>query len=78
MSGYLGAPRFRVTEIEGYGPFALGYKYAEGTSFGIVDRAYCCLEVWGDYSRKDMGSKPLWARRFVANEKCAELNAKNV
>jgi hypothetical protein len=75
MSDYLGAPRFRVTELEGYS-FA-SMNPAPGTSFAIIDRAYCCAEVWQDRSVKGMGQATLWARRFRANEKCAELNAKH-
>jgi hypothetical protein len=77
MSDYLGAPRFRMTEIDGYSSAARDQHYALGVSFAIVDRAYCCLEVWSDYSRAGMGQATLWARRFRANDRCAELNAKH-
>lgn len=77
MSMYLGEPRFRVNELEGYSETARGHNYTQGTSFAIVDRAYCCLEVWSDYARMNMGSAPLWMRRFKANQRCAEYNARH-
>jgi hypothetical protein len=74
MSDYLGAPRFRVTEIEGYAELAGGSKYQLTTSFHIVDRAYCCAIVWQNRVRKG-GCGPLWVRRAKAHAKCAALNA---
>lgn len=71
---YLGEPRFRVAEIEGYGLAAKGNREPT-VGFQIIDRAYCCCEVWGDYA-KEHGGGPLWARRMRAHEKCAELNAR--
>ena len=73
MSDYLGRPRFQVSEIAGYSLAAGGKD--ERASFAIVDRAYCCLEVWVDYARSSGG--PEWRRRQRAHAKCAELNARS-
>lgn len=73
---YLGEPRFRMTEIEGYGQTARGNNYTQATSFHIVDRAYCCALVWSEYAQNG-GHGPMWARRYRANAKCDELNARH-
>lgn len=76
MSDYLGAPRFRVTEIEGYSD-GNGSGNILRTSFSIVDRAYCCAEVWVDYLQHQRGGgRPVWLRRVKARAKCDELNAR--
>jgi len=76
---YLGAPRFRVTEIEGYPVGKGGGNSALRTSFAIVDRAYCCAKVWSDYVYDDRrgGNSPLWLRRAKAHARCDELNVKH-
>jgi hypothetical protein len=76
MSDYLGAPRFRVTEIEGYGEKPGGSNYAVLTSFAIIDRAYCHQVVWENRALKG-GGGPLWVRRAKAHARCAVLNAKH-
>lgn len=76
MADYLGAPRFRVTEIEGYAGGVGGGNTRLLLSLSIVDRAYCCAEVWSDYTHGRGGGSPHWLRRAKAHTKCDELNAK--
>lgn len=75
MSDYLGAPRFAVTELEGYSDTP-GSNNVLQSSFAVVDRAYCCAIVWSNYAGR-RGKGPLWARRVRAHEVCSALNAKH-
>lgn len=75
MTDYLGAPRFKVTELEGYNDSRNSGHNVPRTSFAVVDRAYCCAIVWTNYVG-NTGKGPLWSRRSKAHAACDALNAK--
>lgn len=56
MSDYLGAPRFAVTEVEGFTKQGDGHALAghvlPGLTCTVVDRAYCC-QIMGVFRSED-------------------------
>lgn len=80
MSDFLGQPRFKVSELDGYP--SKGHRHGPGRTVTVVDRAYCSqvVKMWcteDTDARRTMGlDYKLIVLRRMADELCAELNAK--
>lgn len=86
MAEYLEAPRFVVTEVEGWVTSSASGSYAPMLAVSVLDRAYCftSMREWRQEEYRTGGRPPstttaetIRARiRWEATALCAELNAK--
>lgn len=77
---YRGAPRFKVSELEGFARTVSGGGAVPGLTLTVVDRAYCS-QVMRMWRTEEGHSRELWLKRAqmrtAADELAAELNERH-